>query len=153
MACRPMSTSRPQGLNGKRAVRRAGQGENLGHNLRRKMTIAESPSAPNEGAFWFRISPSPTMALSKTSVAERPVALPPVTRKERANGLPFFTCPTTHLRAPTGIETDVQSLHAAWKAMVIVKCPHCGEFTRCQCGRHSLMACWRMLSAGSLSPG
>jgi hypothetical protein len=22
----------------------------------------------------------------------------------------FFTCPITHLRAPTGIETDVQSL-------------------------------------------
>jgi hypothetical protein len=39
----------------------------------------------------------------------------------------FFTCPTTHLRAPTGIETDVQSLQAAWKAMVKVKCPHCGE--------------------------
>src|SRR5262249_53362385 len=25
----------------------------------------------------------------------------------------FFTCPTTHLEAPTGIETDVQSLHLA----------------------------------------
>jgi hypothetical protein len=25
----------------------------------------------------------------------------------------FFTCPTTHLRAPTGIETDLQSLQAA----------------------------------------
>jgi hypothetical protein len=28
----------------------------------------------------------------------------------------LFTCPTTHQQAPTGIETDVQSLHAAWKA-------------------------------------
>jgi hypothetical protein len=28
----------------------------------------------------------------------------------------FFTCPTTHQQAPTGIETDVQSLRAAWKA-------------------------------------
>jgi hypothetical protein len=28
----------------------------------------------------------------------------------------FFTCPTTRQQAPTGIETDVQSLRAAWKA-------------------------------------
>ncbi len=27
----------------------------------------------------------------------------------------LFTCPTTHQQAPTGIETDVQSLQAAWK--------------------------------------
>ena len=39
----------------------------------------------------------------------------------------FFTCPTTHQHVPTGIETDVQSLQAAWKAMLKVKCPHCGE--------------------------
>jgi hypothetical protein len=39
----------------------------------------------------------------------------------------FFTCPTTHQQAPTGIETDVQSLRAAWKATLNVKCPHCGE--------------------------
>jgi hypothetical protein len=39
----------------------------------------------------------------------------------------FFTCPTTHHEAPTGIETDVQSLQATWKASVKVKCPHCGE--------------------------
>src|SRR5262245_12781100 len=39
----------------------------------------------------------------------------------------FFTCPTTHQQAPTGIETDVQSLQAAWKATLKVKCPHCGE--------------------------
>jgi hypothetical protein len=39
----------------------------------------------------------------------------------------LFTCPTTHQQAPTGIETDVQSLHAAWKAMLKVKCPHCGK--------------------------
>jgi hypothetical protein len=37
----------------------------------------------------------------------------------------FFTCPTTH--QPTGIETDVQSLRAAWRATLNVKCPHCGE--------------------------
>jgi hypothetical protein len=43
-------------------------------------------------------------------VAERPIALPPVQGKE-----------------PTGIETDVQSLRAAWKARLNVKCPHCGE--------------------------
>jgi hypothetical protein len=39
----------------------------------------------------------------------------------------FFTCPTTHQQAPTSIETDVQSLRAAWKATFNVKCPHCGE--------------------------
>jgi hypothetical protein len=39
----------------------------------------------------------------------------------------FFTCPTTHQQAPTGIETDVQSLQAAWKATLKIKCPHCGE--------------------------
>jgi hypothetical protein len=39
----------------------------------------------------------------------------------------FFICPTTHLEVPTGIGTDVQSLHAAWKAMLKVKCPHCGK--------------------------
>ena len=39
----------------------------------------------------------------------------------------FFTCPTTHQQAPTAIETDVQSLRAAWKATLNVKCPHCGE--------------------------
>jgi hypothetical protein len=39
----------------------------------------------------------------------------------------FFTCPTTHQQAPTGIETDVQSLRAAWRATLNVRCPHCGE--------------------------
>jgi hypothetical protein len=39
----------------------------------------------------------------------------------------FFTCPTTHREAPTGIETDVQSLQAAWKATLKIKCPYCGE--------------------------
>jgi hypothetical protein len=38
----------------------------------------------------------------------------------------LFTCPITHHRAPTGIETDVQSLQATWKATLKVKCPHCG---------------------------
>jgi len=39
----------------------------------------------------------------------------------------FFTCPTTYRHVPTGIETDVQSLQAAWKATLKVQCPHCGE--------------------------
>jgi hypothetical protein len=39
----------------------------------------------------------------------------------------FFTCPRTRQQAPTGIETDVQSLRSAWKATLNVKCPHCGE--------------------------
>jgi hypothetical protein len=39
----------------------------------------------------------------------------------------FFTCPRTHQQAPTGIETDVQSLSASWKSMLKVNCPHCGR--------------------------
>ena len=38
-----------------------------------------------------------------------------------------FVCPKTHPSAPTGIETDTQSLQAAWKATIKVKCPYCGE--------------------------
>jgi hypothetical protein len=63
----------------------------------------------------------------QASVAERPVALPPVQGKEPQMSSLFFTCPTTHQQAPTGIETDVQSLRAAWRATLNVKCPHCGE--------------------------
>jgi hypothetical protein len=40
---------------------------------------------------------------------------------------PFFTCPTTRQKVPTGIETDVQSLRAAWSKTLKVQCPHCGE--------------------------
>jgi hypothetical protein len=39
----------------------------------------------------------------------------------------FFDCPKTHRHASTGIETDVQSLRASWKATLKVACPHCGE--------------------------
>ena len=39
----------------------------------------------------------------------------------------LFTCPTTHRRAPTPIETDPNSLAAAWKKTLKVECPHCGE--------------------------
>jgi hypothetical protein len=39
----------------------------------------------------------------------------------------LFTCPKTNQQAPTGIETDPQSLGAAWKATLKVTCPHCGE--------------------------
>ena len=38
----------------------------------------------------------------------------------------LFTCPSTHHQAPTGIETDAQSLQSFWKATLHVKCPHCG---------------------------
>jgi hypothetical protein len=47
--------------------------------------------------------------------------------RSEQDGLTIFHLSETHLRAPTGIETDVQSLQAAWKAMMKVKCPHCGE--------------------------
>jgi phage FluMu protein Com len=39
----------------------------------------------------------------------------------------FFTCPKTNQRASAGIETDVQSLSASWKAVLKVNCPHCGD--------------------------
>jgi len=39
----------------------------------------------------------------------------------------FFICPKTNQQAPTGIETDVQSLSASWRATLKVNCPHCGE--------------------------
>jgi hypothetical protein len=39
----------------------------------------------------------------------------------------FFSCPKTHQHAPTGIETDMQSLRASWKATLKISCPHCGE--------------------------
>jgi phage FluMu protein Com len=39
----------------------------------------------------------------------------------------LFHCPRTDQQAPTGIETDVQSLRASWKATLKINCPHCGE--------------------------
>jgi hypothetical protein len=39
----------------------------------------------------------------------------------------LFICPKTDQQAPTGIETDVQSLSASWKALLKVNCPYCGE--------------------------
>ena len=39
----------------------------------------------------------------------------------------FFTCPKTNQQAPTGIETDVQSLSTSWKATLKVNCPYCGQ--------------------------
>ena len=38
----------------------------------------------------------------------------------------LFVCPKTNQQAPTGIETDVQSLSASWKAKLKVNCPYCG---------------------------
>jgi phage FluMu protein Com len=68
--------------------------------------------------------PSSAATLGQAPMAERPVALPPVW-EGAVDGFPIF-----HLsdkQAPTGIETDVQSLQAAWKATLKVKCPYCGE--------------------------
>jgi hypothetical protein len=39
----------------------------------------------------------------------------------------LFTCPKTQQRASTGIETDVQSLRAAWKTNLRINCALCGE--------------------------
>jgi hypothetical protein len=39
----------------------------------------------------------------------------------------LFICPKTDQQPPTGIETDVQSLSASWKALLKVNCPYCGE--------------------------
>ena len=38
----------------------------------------------------------------------------------------LFVCPKTNQQAPTGIETDVQSLSSSWKTMLKVNCPNCG---------------------------
>jgi hypothetical protein len=39
----------------------------------------------------------------------------------------LFICPKTNQQAPTGIQTDAQSLSASWKAMLKVNCPPCGK--------------------------
>jgi hypothetical protein len=39
----------------------------------------------------------------------------------------LFVCPTTHQQAPTGIETDVKGLRAAWSKRLKVHCSICGE--------------------------
>ena len=38
-----------------------------------------------------------------------------------------FTCPNTHRRALTGIQTDVQSLRASWSEKVKINCSLCGK--------------------------
>jgi phage FluMu protein Com len=55
----------------------------------------------------------------------------------------FFTCPTTHRKAPTGIETDVQSLRAAWKATLKVRCPRCGEMHETTTTTSTIWTSWR----------
>ena len=39
----------------------------------------------------------------------------------------LFVCPKTNQQAPTGVNTDAQSLSAAWKVTLKVNCPYCGE--------------------------
>jgi hypothetical protein len=39
----------------------------------------------------------------------------------------YFTCPRTGRQTATGIGTDAESLRAAWKRMLKLDCPHCGE--------------------------
>jgi DNA-directed RNA polymerase subunit RPC12/RpoP len=39
----------------------------------------------------------------------------------------LFTCPTTHHRASTGIETDIESLRKCWQRTLKVRCPYCGD--------------------------
>jgi hypothetical protein len=38
----------------------------------------------------------------------------------------LFSCPQTHRKVPTGVETDAQSLGASWKATLNIDCPYCG---------------------------
>jgi hypothetical protein len=38
----------------------------------------------------------------------------------------LFICPKTKQQASTGIETDVKSLSASWRAILKVPCPRCG---------------------------
>ena len=43
----------------------------------------------------------------------------------------LFTCPKTKQQAPAGIETDFETLRAAWSETLKVRCPLCG-------GEHSI---------------
>src|SRR3954468_19707340 len=45
----------------------------------------------------------------------------------KAMGSLLFTCPETNQQAPTGVETDVQSLRASWKSTLKIHCPQCGK--------------------------
>ena len=38
-----------------------------------------------------------------------------------------YTCPKTRLRAPSGIQTDLQSLRASWSERVKINCSLCGK--------------------------
>jgi len=38
----------------------------------------------------------------------------------------LFVCPTTNRQAPTGIETNVESLRGAWSNTLKIRCPLCG---------------------------
>jgi hypothetical protein len=39
----------------------------------------------------------------------------------------LFTCPTTKLKAPTELATDVDSLKNFWFKSLKRQCPHCGQ--------------------------
>jgi hypothetical protein len=39
----------------------------------------------------------------------------------------FFTCPDTGQRAPTGVDTDLESLRATWSEKLKVHCSLCGK--------------------------
>jgi hypothetical protein len=38
----------------------------------------------------------------------------------------LYTCPITHRRVPTGIETDIESLRVSWSNGLTVHCTLCG---------------------------
>jgi len=42
------------------------------------------------------------------------------------DGPVLFICSKTQQQGPTGIQTDLPSLIACWKAVLKVNCPHCG---------------------------
>jgi hypothetical protein len=39
----------------------------------------------------------------------------------------FFTCPDTGQRAPTGVDTDLESLRVTWSEKLKVHCSLCGK--------------------------
>jgi len=39
----------------------------------------------------------------------------------------LFTCPNTNQRAPTPIQTDVESLRASWTKKLKINCSLCGQ--------------------------
>ena len=57
----------------------------------------------------------------------------------------LFTCPTTKQRAPTGVETDAQSLRASWSARIRSIAHFAADYTNSPCARR--ISIWYLRTA------